>query len=74
MNILYVHAGKESACIAGDTGDAGSIPGPGRIPWRRKCQPTPVFLPEKPHGQRSLVLDYSPKDHRVRYDSATNTQ
>ena len=73
MNILYVHAGKELAFIAGDTGDAGSIPGSGRIPWRRKCQSTPVFLPEKPHGQRSLV-DYSPKDHRVRYDSATNTQ
>ena len=25
------------------------------IPWRRKCQPTPVFLPGKFHGQRSLV-------------------
>ena len=24
-------------------------------PWRRKWQPTPVFLPEKFHGQRSLV-------------------
>ena len=28
-------------------------------PWRRKWQPTPVFLPGKPHGQRSLV-GYSP--------------
>ena len=28
-------------------------------PWRRKWQPTPVFLPRKPHGQRSLVV-YSP--------------
>ena len=27
----------------------------GKIPWRRKWQPTPVFLPEKFHGQRSLV-------------------
>ena len=25
------------------------------IPWRRKWQPTPVFLPGKFHGQRSLV-------------------
>ena len=25
-----------------------------KIPWRRKWQPTPVFLPEKSHGQRSL--------------------
>ena len=27
----------------------------GKIPWRRKWQPTPVFLPRKSHGQRSLV-------------------
>ena len=31
----------------------------GKIPWRRKWQPTPVFLPGKFHGQRSLV-GYSP--------------
>ena len=24
-------------------------------PWRRKWQPTPVFLPVESHGQRSLV-------------------
>ena len=29
------------------------------IPWRRKCLPTPVFLPGESHGQRSLV-SYSP--------------
>jgi len=27
----------------------------GKIPWRRKQQPTPVFLPGEFHGQRSLV-------------------
>ena len=26
-----------------------------KIPWRRKWQPTPVFLPGESHGQRSLV-------------------
>ena len=26
-----------------------------KIPWRRKWQPTPVFLPGKFHGQRSLA-------------------
>ena len=26
-----------------------------QIPWRRKWQPTPVFLPGKSHGQRSLA-------------------
>ena len=30
-----------------------------KIPWRRKWQPTPVFLPGKSHGQRSLE-GYSP--------------
>ena len=44
--------------------DAGSIPGSGRsIPWRRKWQPTPVFLPGESHGQRSLV-GYSPQGHK----------
>ena len=32
----------------------------GKIPWRRQWQPTPVFLPKKSHGQRSLA-GYSPK-------------
>ena len=31
----------------------------GKIPWRRKWQPTPVFLPGKFHEQRILV-GYSP--------------
>ena len=26
----------------------------GKIPWRRKWQPTPVFLPGESHGERSL--------------------
>ena len=38
--------GKESACNAGDL---GSIPG------RRQWQPTPVLLPGKSHGPRSLA-------------------
>ena len=48
---------------AGDTRDAGSIPGSGGSPWRRKWQPTPVFLPGESHGQRSLV-GYSPQGHK----------
>ena len=31
----------------------------GKIPWRRKWQSTPVLLPGKSHGQKSLV-GYSP--------------
>ena len=30
-----------------------------KIPWRRKLQPTPVFLPGELHGQSSLA-GYSP--------------
>ena len=33
-----------------------------KIPWRRKEQTTPVFLPGKSHGQRSLA-EYSPWGH-----------
>jgi len=35
----------------------------GKIPWRRKWQPTPVFLPGKSHEQRSLA-GYSPWSHK----------
>ena len=35
----------------------------GKIPWRRKWQPTPVFLPGESHGQSSLV-GYSPKGRK----------
>ena len=35
----------------------------GKIPWRRKWQPTPVLLPGKLHGLRSLV-GYSPWGHK----------
>ena len=42
-----------------------------KIPRRRKWQPTPVFLPGKSHGQRSLV-GYT--DHGVGHDLATKPQ
>ena len=44
--------GKESIC---NVGDPGFDPSLRTIPWRRKWQPTPLFLPGKSHGQRSLV-------------------
>jgi len=37
----------------------GFDPCVGKIPWRKKWQPIPAFLPEESHGQRSLV-GYSP--------------
>ena len=51
---------KNLPANAGDTGDAGSIPGSGRSPGRGKLQPTSIFLPENSHIQRSLA-GYSPK-------------
>ena len=50
---------KHAPATAADAGDAGLISGSGKIPWRRKWQPTPVFLPGESHGQRNLV-GYSP--------------
>ena len=44
---------KNPPANAGDTRDAGSIPW--KISWRRKWQPTPVFLPGESQGQRILV-------------------
>ena len=41
-------------------GRPGFDPWVGKIPWRRKWQPTPVFLPGESHGQRSLE-GYSPR-------------
>ena len=64
--------GKESACQAGDTGsiyESGRSPGEGNG--------TPVFLPRKSHGQRSLA-GYCPWDlfdpMRVRHDLVTKQQ
>ena len=36
----------------------------GKNPWRRKWQPTPVLLPGKFHGLRSL-MGYSPWDRKA---------
>ena len=54
---------KITPANAGNTGDPGSIPGSGRFPWRRKWQPTPVFLPGEFHAQKNVV-GYSPGSHK----------
>ena len=41
----------------------GFSPWGGKISWRRAWQPTPEFLPEEFHGQRSLV-GCSPWGHK----------
>ena len=47
---------KESICNAGDAVQSLGQ----KVSWRRVWQPTPVFLPGVPHGQRILV-GYRPK-------------
>ena len=44
---------------AGDAGVGEFNPWVRKISWSRKWQPTPVFLPEKFHGKRSLE-EYNP--------------
>ena len=45
-----------------------------KVPWRRKWQPTPVFMPGKSHGQRSLAGDSPGGPKRVGYNLATKQQ
>ena len=61
---------KNLPASAGDTRNTGSTPGLGRSPEVGKWQPTPVFLPGKFHGQRSLE-GYRPWDHRVGHNWAS---
>ena len=44
---------KNPPARAGNVRAVGSVPGR-KIPWRKAQQPTLVFLPGEPHGQRSL--------------------
>ena len=50
---------KSLPASAGDTRDAGLIPGLGRSPGEGSGNPLQYFLPGKFHGQKSLV-GYSP--------------
>ena len=55
-------SGKEPTCQCRRHKRHRFNPWVGKVPWRRKWQPTPVFLPGESHGQKSLV-DYSPYSH-----------
>ena len=48
-------SGKESACQCRRHRRCGFHPWVGKMPWRRKWQPTPVFSPGKFHRLRSLA-------------------
>ena len=48
-------AGSDGEESAWNVIDLGSIPGLGRLPWRKIWLPTPMFWPGEFHGQRSLA-------------------
>ena len=48
-------SGKESTCRSRTRRRCGFESWVGKIPWRKKWQPIPVFLPGESHGQRSLA-------------------
>ena len=52
-------SGRESACLWRRRKRHRFDPWVGKIPWRTKWQPTPVFLPGQLHGQR-ILEGYSP--------------
>ena len=61
--ILYFKASQAALVVKNppaNAGDLGPISGSGRFPGEGHGKPTPVFLPGKSHGQRSLV-GYSPR-------------
>ena len=69
VELRWLHA-KESAC---QCRRCRLDPWVGKIPWRRKWLPTPVFLPGESHGQRGLE-GYSPWGHkRVKHNLMTTT-
>ena len=59
--------GKESACNAGDTGDAGSIPGSGRSPGEEHGNPFQYSCLENPMDKEPRRLQ-SIESHRLGHD------
>ena len=60
IGLPWSFSGKKSTC---QCRRHGFKPWVRKIPWRRKWQPTPVFLARESHGKISLV-GYSPWGHK----------
>ena len=56
--------GKESTCNAGDTENAGSIPGSGRCPGGRHGNTLQYSCLNYPMDRGACSLDYSPKGRK----------
>ena len=65
--MTYSNASQVALVVKNPPANEGVLRGAGsmvrKIPWRRKWQPTSVFLPGKSHEERSLE-DYSSWDHK----------
>ena len=72
LGLFWWLSGKEPACQCRRHKRRKFDPWVRKITWRRKWQPTAVFLPWKTHGQRDLA-DYSPwGDKRAAHNLETN--
>ena len=60
LRAFQMVSGKESVCQSRSYRVRMFSPWVGKIPWRRKWQHTPVFLPGESQGERSLA-GYSPQ-------------
>ena len=75
--ISNIYLGFPESSVVKNPPDSARRPGldpwVGKIPWRRRWQLTPKFLPGKSHGQRSLAGS-SPWGHkRIKHHLATKT-
>ena len=66
-------SGKEPICQCRRCRGWSFYPWVRMIPWRRKWQPTPVFLLEKSHGQEGVGWLQTMGSQRVRHNWATHT-
>ena len=57
------YSGKQSDCQCRRCKRQSLDPWVRKLTWRRKWQPTPVFLPGESHGERSLA-GHSPQGHK----------
>jgi len=56
-------SGRESTCQCMRCKRLGFDPWVRKIPWKRNRQSSPLFLPGKSHGYRSLA-GYNPRGHK----------
>ena len=66
--------GQEAACNAGDTGDAGSVPGLGRSPGEGNGNPLQYSCLKNPTDRGAWLASQSIGWQRVRHDWATQQQ